>query len=155
MATIPTKRSKTLIDTEVQGNLLRKVAAHWVVFFLCNTIALTAWTRLFTDPSASWGETLVTTFREFLPFFVVTASLIPAFAWDTLKLSHRFVGPILRLRRTLKDLKSGRSVPPLKFRDSDFWQELASDFNDVMRLKDAEIAEATSRSEEAESHASV
>ena len=134
MATIHAKRSRTLIDTEVQGGLIKRVALHWVVFFVLNTIALTIWMRLFEQPDADWGQTFGDTIRRFLPFFIITAALIPAFVWDTLKLSHRFAGPITRLRNTLKDIKRGRAVAPLRFRDSHYWQEIASDFNDVMRL---------------------
>ena len=141
MATIPAKRSRTLIDTEVQGSLLRRVALHWIVFFVLNTIALTVWIRLFEQPDANWGHTFGDTLWRFLPFFIITAALIPAFVWDTLKLSHRFAGPIMRLRNALKDIKEGRAVAPLKFRDSDFWQEIASNFNDVMRLKNLQAEE--------------
>lgn len=148
MATIPAKRSRTLVDTEVQGSLIRRVTLHWVVFFLCNTIALTFWIRLFEQPDADWGQTFGDTIRRFLPFFVITVALIPAFVWDTLKLSHRFAGPITRLRNTLVDLKEGRAVAPLKFRDSDFWQEIASNFNDVMRLRGEASGEKAEGSEE-------
>lgn len=144
MATIHAKRSQTLVDTEVQGGLIRRVALHWIVFFLCNTIALFFWIRLFEQPDADWGQTFGATVRRFMPFFIITVALIPAFVWDTLKLSHRFAGPITRLRFVLKDLKKGRAVSPLKFRDNDFWQELATDFNDVMQLRnpDAEDDQA-------------
>lgn len=144
MSTIPAKRSRTLIDTEVQGSLLRRVALHWIVFFVCNTIALTFWIRLFEQPDADWGQTFGDTIRRFLPFFVITVALIPAFVWDTLKLSHRFAGPILRLKSALTDIKQGRSVAPLKFRDNDFWQEIATNFNDVMRLKHPEAGDVKS-----------
>ncbi|MEO1616031.1 MAG: hypothetical protein AAFV88_09295 [Planctomycetota bacterium] len=147
MATVPAKRSRTLIDSEVQGSLLRRVALHWILFFICNTIALTFWMRLFEQPDGGMSESFAATFRRFLPFFVITAALIPAFVWDTLKLSHRFAGPISRLRGTLRDLKEGRSVQPLKFRDSDFWQEIAGNFNDVLRLRDEADAKKASSDE--------
>lgn len=147
MATIPAKRTRTLVDSEVQGTLIRRVALHWVVFFICNAVALTIWIRLFEQPDAEWGKTFGDTLRRFLPFFVITASLIPAFVWDTLKLSHRFAGPITRLRNALVDLKAGRSVAPLKFRDNDFWQEIATNFNDVMVLRNASDGEKTEPSE--------
>ncbi len=151
MAKTPAKRSKTLIDSEVQGGLIRRVALHWVLFFVANTLALTVWVGLFEQPDATWRETMTVTVQRFLPFFVITMALIPAFVWDTLKLSHRFAGPILRLRNTLIDMKAGRSVPPLKFRDNDFWQELAGHFNDVMRMRSEN---ANQKSEEQE-HAKV
>lgn len=156
MAKTPAKRSKTLIDSEVQGGLLRRVALHWILFFVANTLALMVWVGLFEQPDASWRETMTVTVQRFLPFFVITMTLIPAFVWDTLKLSHRFAGPILRLRNTLIDMKAGRAVRPLKFRDNDFWQELAGDFNDVMRMRhEAANQEAGHQESGEQDHAKV
>ena len=126
------KRTKALVDPEVQGGVLRKIAIHWIVFFFCNTIALVIWIRLFEQPDMPWGKTFVDTMRRFLPFFVITAALIPAFVWDTLKLTNRFAGPITRVRATLEDLKEGKHVEHLKFRGSDFWKQIATDLNAVI-----------------------
>ena len=127
-----TKRRKALVDPEVQGGILRKIAIHWVLFFICNAMALMIWIRLFEQPDADWGQTLGDTFHRFLPFFIITMALIPAFVWDTLKLTNRFAGPILRLRSALSDASAGRAVAPLHFRTNDFWQEIAQNFNTVM-----------------------
>lgn len=134
-----TKRRRTLVDPEVQGGILRKVAFHWVLFFVCNTLALTIWIRLFEQPDAEWGQTISETIRRFLPFFVITIALIPAFVWDTMKMTNRFAGPILRLRNALCEANAGRVVPPLKFRSGDYWQEIANDFNRLME-RHAELA---------------
>ena len=128
----PKKRSRTLVDPEVQGGILRKIAGHWAIFFVCNAMALMIWVRLFEQPDAEWGQTLTDTFRRFLPFFVITIALIPAFVWDTMKLTNRFAGPILRLRNAMADASVGRAVPPLTFRTNDFWQEIAVSFNQLM-----------------------
>ncbi len=133
MSTSITKRRKTLVDPEVQGGVLRKIAIHWVTFFLCNAIALVIWIRLFEQPDADWGQTAGDTLRRFLPFFIITMALIPAFVWDTLKLTNRFAGPIQRLRSALADAGAGRAVAPLHFRNNDFWQEMASNFNAMMQ----------------------
>ncbi|EMI22807.1 putative membrane protein [Rhodopirellula maiorica SM1] len=132
MSQTKSRRSRTLVDREVQGGLLRKIAIHWIVFFVCNAIALTIWIRLFEQPDAEWGQTFVDTMQRFMPFFVITMALIPAFVWDTLKLTNRFAGPILRLRNALADVRSGRAVTPLQFRNDDFWQNIAADFNAVI-----------------------
>jgi hypothetical protein len=126
------KRRKTLVDPEVQGGILRKIAFHWAMFFVCNATALMIWIRLFEQPDAEWGQTMADTFRRFLPFFVITIALIPAFVWDTMKLTNRFAGPILRLRNALAEANSGRAVAPLRFRSNDFWQEIATSFNQLM-----------------------
>ena len=126
------KRSRALVDPEVQGGVLRKIAIHWVVFFICNTLALMIWIRLFEQPDADWSQTFGDTLRRFLPFFVITTALIPAFVWDTLKLTNRFAGPILRLRSALSDARRGLKVEPLHFRTNDYWQEIARNFNAVV-----------------------
>ena len=126
------KRSRALVDPEVQGGVLRKIAIHWILFFICNTLALMIWIRLFEQPDADWGQTFSDTLRRFLPFFVITTALIPAFIWDTLKLTNRFAGPILRLRTALSDASRGLKVEPLHFRTNDYWQEIARNFNAVV-----------------------
>jgi hypothetical protein len=53
--------------------------------------------------------------------------------YDMLRLSHRFAGPMLRFRRAMRDLGRGEQVEPLRFRDGDFWQEMAAEFNAVLQ----------------------
>ncbi|MAI31831.1 MAG: hypothetical protein CBE00_04120 [Planctomycetaceae bacterium TMED240] len=140
------KRCTTIFDPEVQGSVIRKITMHWGIFFSCNVLALLIWVRLFEQPDASWKQTFSDTVCRFLPFFVVTLVLIPAFIWDTLKLTSRFAGPILRLREALFEAGKGRPVPPLRFRDNDFWQEMASNFNLLMEDRETEH-ETTSAAE--------
>jgi hypothetical protein len=139
-----TKRRIALVDPEVQGGVLKKIAVHWVVFFVCNALALTIWIRLFEQPDAGWGQTFSDTLKRFLPFFIITMALIPAFVWDTLKLTNRFAGPILRLRSTLSDASRGIAVKPLHFRTNDFWQEIAANFNTVLSKHGVPMQSATS-----------
>lgn len=132
----PVRRRTRLVDPEVQIGILRKIAIHWSVFFVCNAIALMIWIRLFEQPDADWGEAFGNTMRRFMPFFIITMALIPAFVLDTLKLTNRFAGPIHRLRGALADASQGRAISPLKFRENDFWQEIAENFNKAFSLRD-------------------
>lgn len=142
-----TKRRTTIFDPEVQLRVIRKIAFHWLVFFCCNVLALLIWIRLFEQPDANWGQTFADTLRRFFPFFVVTLILIPAFVWDTMKLTSRFAGPILRLRAALSDAGKGRAVPPLRFRENDFWQEIATNFNSLMEQRETKSSEVTPQRE--------
>lgn len=126
------RRHKQLVDPDVQLGILRKIAVHWSIFFVCNAVALMIWIRLFEQPDAGWGQTFADTLRRFMPFFIITMALIPAFVWDTLKLTNRFAGPILRLRNALADASEGRAVSPLRFRSNDFWKEIAEEFNQAL-----------------------
>ena len=59
--------------------------------------------------------------------------MLPVFIVDTIKLSHRFAGPIYRLRQTIRIAGRRRArYQPMKFRDFDFWQGLAEDFNQMV-----------------------
>lgn len=149
MSTSTVKRTKSLVDPEVQGGILRTVAIHWILFFVCNAVALMIWVRLFEQPDADWGQTFGDTLRRFLPFFVITAALIPAFVLDTLKMSNRFAGPVSRLRRALQDAREGRTVKPLKFRGRDYWQDMATDFNSL--LERAQVGPVDSEQDDSDS----
>ena len=46
------------------------------------------------------------------PFLLVMFFMLPVFIVDTIKLSHRFAGPIYRLRQTIRSLAHGERVPP-------------------------------------------
>ncbi|HYO24038.1 MAG TPA: hypothetical protein VEQ85_03730, partial [Lacipirellulaceae bacterium] len=66
------------------------------------------------------------------PLFLVMFFMLPVFIVDTIKLSHRFAGPIYRMRQTIRSLAKGGAYTPMKFRDLDFWQGLAEDFNQMV-----------------------
>jgi hypothetical protein len=51
--------------------------------------------------------------------------------WDVLYLSNKIVGPIYRMRRSLRALGAGEYVAPVEFRKGDFGLELADEFNAV------------------------
>jgi nitrogen fixation/metabolism regulation signal transduction histidine kinase len=54
------------------------------------------------------------------------------FIVDSIKLSHRFAGPIFSLRRTIRAVAQGETPRPLKFRRRDFWHDLAEDYNAML-----------------------
>jgi len=61
-----------------------------------------------------------------------TLGFLPLAVFDMVRLSHRFAGPMVRYRRAMHDLGRGEHVEPLRFRDGDYWQDLATDFNAVL-----------------------
>ena len=70
------------------------------------------------------------------PFLLVLAFLMPVFVVDTVKLSHRFAGPIYALRRALREIAQGGKPRRLSFRKRDFWHDLANDYNAVLTKLD-------------------
>jgi hypothetical protein len=58
--------------------------------------------------------------------------LLPVFIFDTIKLSHRFAGPVLRLRNEMRAVADGGELRRLSFRKGDFWHSLAEDYNALL-----------------------
>ena len=123
------RRKRRFIDGKVQLALILQVLKHWLMFLFGAFVLLSLLQVLFSDPNRSLIEHLETVWSEHALFFVVALLIIPVFVNDVINLSHRFVGPVLRVRGELRRLAEGESAPPIKLRKNDFWQGLAADFN--------------------------
>ena len=132
-------RKKTFVDAEVQGALLMRLAGHWCLFVIANCIAFAFW-EVLVENSAT-GATASPVLSGMIPCLITSAALLPAFLYDTVRLTNRFAGPVMRLRKSLRELAEGRPVEPLKFRKGDFWATAADDFNAAMRRMAAGTAD--------------
>jgi len=132
------KRRKAVVDARMQWMLATRVVMHFFLF-ICGGAVFGLIVQFLSDPFASPLEHLKTFGRHSAPMLVVLLCLIPVFIRDTLTLSNRIVGPICRLRDTVKRMGEGEDVPPLKFRKNDMWEDLPGLFNTmVTRLQDQE-----------------
>jgi hypothetical protein len=129
------RRKRNFVDFEVQTSLLRRMAFQWLAFLAVNLLALYGWTYLVYGAEESLGAHMTHFMQLYLPVLIVSAALLPVFLLDAAKLSNRFVGPILRVRRALAEAAKGEKVKPLHFRENDFWRSLADDLNNVLRLE--------------------
>ena len=127
------KRKQNYIDSHVQGSLLRRICFHWIIFFVVAAASIILLQTLLGDPSKSMVERMQQEATEFTFMGIVMLSLFPAFMLDTIRFSNRFVGPIARVRRHLRQLSEGDTAT-CSFRDNDFWAELAEDFNKAAGL---------------------
>ncbi len=139
MSSVP-ERKRTFVDRQVQGALVKRMILHWLGFFLTASI-VTFVLQTMSNPFVP----IKTHFEELWwtqgPFLLVLIFLLPVFVLDTIKLSHRFAGPIYRLRRTMRAIADGEQPIRLKFRDYDFWHGLADDFNGMIdRLTQHSVA---------------
>lgn len=129
------RRKRNFVDFEVQISLLRRLALHWVSFLIVNALALYCWTYLIGGAEEAVGGHMTEFVQIYLPVLVVSLALLPVFLLDAAKLSNRFVGPIIRVRRALAESALGNKVKPLHFRENDFWRSLAEDLNNVLKLE--------------------
>lgn len=125
------QRKKKFIDPQVQGALVRRLVFHWLAF-IGVAAAVSFALQVLTNPFQPLREHAASLWRTQGPFLIVLVFMLPVFIVDTIKISHRFAGPIYRLRQTIRGLAQGSDFEPLRFRDYDFWQGLAQDFNNMV-----------------------
>jgi len=126
------KRTKAYVDTKVQFALAKRIVLHWVTF-VAVAVGITFVLHFLTEnPFQTWSEASSEMWSRHGMFFLVLLVMLPAFVWDTIKLSNRFAGPMLRFRAAVKSLASGEPCEPIEFRGDDFWCDLARDFNKVV-----------------------
>ena len=77
-------------------------------------------------------QIMVDSWSMFWPAALASLLILPAVLWDLTRMSNRFVGPIYRLRRSMRELREGKEIEPVKFREGDFWYDFAEDFNHLV-----------------------
>jgi hypothetical protein len=117
------------------------MAYHWFVFLIVSTVLSIALYAL-TDPFQSMGALFTRFIQNNICFVAVMVCMTPIFLLDTVKLSNRFVGPIFRLHRAMRDWNQGRGAETLKFRPDDYWSGLAEEFNLLMSRQQASASQA-------------
>ncbi|MCP4082288.1 MAG: methyl-accepting chemotaxis protein [Planctomycetaceae bacterium] len=127
-------RKQHWVDSCVQGTLVRRVLMHWCVFFAGTLLCMSILQMLLGNPDKAIMDRLTASGSSMLLLIVIMLSLFPAFALDTVRFSNRFVGPVARLRRVMRELAQGEKPGSLAFRDNDFWSEVGDEFNAVNEL---------------------
>jgi hypothetical protein len=125
------RRTKKFIDANVQGSLARRIIFHWLLFLLVASLAAFI-LQVLSNPFRPLAAHLEDVWWTHGPFLLVLAFLLPVFIVDSIKLSHRFAGPIYSLRRAIRDVAQGKPARKLKFRRHDFWQDVAEDYNAML-----------------------
>ena len=125
-------RKQLFVDPKVQGTLVFRVIAYWVLCVVAISLMLLCW-RIITGPARMPFTHLDDMWFHFGPALIASFFLLPLVIYDIVRTSNRFAGPLFRLRRTMRQLANGEHVKPIRFRGSDFWQDLAEDFNAVAR----------------------
>ncbi len=125
------QRTKKFVDTKVQGALARRLVLHWLIFMVvASTVAFVL--QVLSNPFLPLMDHVENIWLTQGPFLLVMVFLLPVFVLDTIKLSHRFAGPIFSLRRAMREVAQGKQPRKLKFRGNDFWHDLATEYNAVI-----------------------
>ena len=124
----PVRRQKFFVDAKVQGALVWRVIAYWAFCLLTITLMILCW-RILTGPARMFYTHFDDMWFHLGPALVASLLLLPLVVFDVVRLSNRFAGPLIRMRRAMRALAKGEAPRPIKFRDGDYWQDFADDFN--------------------------
>jgi hypothetical protein len=141
-------RKSLFVDPKVQGALALRVVLYWAVCLITITLMLLCW-RIVTGPARLFYTHFDDMWFHYGPAMVASCLLLPLVIVDVIRVSNRFAGPMLRLRRSMKALARGEHVEPITFRDGDFWQDFADEFNTLLRRVQGEPAPPAPESETA------
>lgn len=130
MSRIKQARKQLFIDPKVQGALVLRVALYWVVCLMTLTLMLLCW-RILTGPARMFYTHFDEMWFHYGPALIASFLLLPLVILDIVRLSNRFAGPLVRLRRSMRALARAEDVRPIHFREGDFWQEFADEFNAI------------------------
>jgi|GEM_PF-581478 len=136
----PTPRIRFFVDPELQTQLALRVIVYWGMCIATVVLILICW-RVVSGPVRPFYRHLGELWFHIGPALAASFVVLPIVVIDVIRVSNRFVGPLLRLRRSVRSLAAGHDVEPLRFRKGDFWRGFADDFNAlVTRVKELEIA---------------
>lgn len=121
-------RKRLFVDPKVQGTLLLRVAVYWVGCTGAIALLLLCWHTL-TGPARIAYSQLDDLWFHYGPVLVASLLTLPLVLIDLLRVSNRFTGPLLRVRRSMRQLARGEHVAPITLRDGDFWHDFAEEFN--------------------------
>lgn len=124
-------RRKIWIDQLVQGGLVGRIILYWlsvVAYFAIGHVVF----QWIDQPEWTLEEhfnAMLAAFGFWLPGLLLLAPLI---VFDIVKMSHRFAGPVYRLKSHLTKVCSGEEKGKLWFREGDYWWELVEPVNNII-----------------------
>ena len=123
-------RSQLLIDARVQLPFMQRAALYVATCTVYFMVIL-----FFSESSKIDHESPLRSVRQCFDVFAAWAPgltmLAPIIAYDILIFTHRFAGPMFRLRREMRRLVDHESESPILLRENDHWLEMADLFNEL------------------------
>ncbi|MCA9169865.1 MAG: hypothetical protein KDB23_19455 [Planctomycetales bacterium] len=129
------KRKKVIVHKQIQLTLVRRLMLHWGIFVAVTCLVAT-FIQFLMDPLQSKDEVAYRFRLTVGTMLLVAGCLAPIFIRDTIRLSHRVVGPLIRLRRAFQEVEPGAVAGRIALRKTDYWQELIADYNAMLERLD-------------------
>ena len=131
-------RKRCLVDTTVQGAVVKESLWYWIWGTTTFAFVIVIY-RVVPATFAGQNDVASELWYHLGPLLFASLALFPLVVYRSIRFTHRFVGPMVRFRNTLRKLAAGHQVQEIQLRDGDFWTEYATDIDRVARrLNDAE-----------------
>ena len=115
MSSMKRLRTHLLVDPKIQGTLLVRVLLYWALGLIGMTMMLLFW-RMLVGPAGKFHSNFDEMWFYYEPALIASALLLPLVVMDVLRFSNQMVGPLLRVRRSMRALARGEYVEPIEFR---------------------------------------
>lgn len=123
------RRAQFFVDGDLQGTLVRRVVIYWLLAILTMSAGILL-TKLLWGAAPN-GQLVAEVVSTLLPAAVLSLLPLPLIIRDLIRASHRFAGPMLRVRRGLAELAAEGKSPPIVPREGDAWPDCIADFNQL------------------------
>lgn len=126
------KRKKIWIDS-FQTHLAIRLTLYFGLY------QAAVWSLVTLDRAITHGVEMLlgsTTLSLYISIFCIATVVFMGllFIRDALLVSHRIVGPLYRLRKTINAITAGEELDLVRLRQGDYLQELKDEFNDMLRV---------------------
>jgi hypothetical protein len=129
------RRTRYLVDGNLQWRLTRRAVATWLVgglMVFTFPVAISFMYGVFIDglPAATVARNL---YQAYWFPFLLALLVVPIGIRDSFRFSNRIAGPMMRLKRNMADLAAGHQVRPIYLRPGDFFNDAVDSFNRLVQ----------------------
>jgi hypothetical protein len=117
-------RFQTFLFLRIVGYFFWYQLAVWALVLLANS--------LFQGLGSLLGPGVANSCFGFLTGIAVLVGLL--FAYDAVTYTHRLVGPLVRLRQSIKAITEGGTLDLVTFRKGDLLGDLKDEFNEMLTV---------------------
>ena len=123
-------REQLLVEQDVQLSLIMRAILYGAACMTYFTV-IQFFTKASSHPETAPWETFLLLTDEAIYWVPGFFMLGPLMIYDMLRITNRVAGPIFAMRRQMMALNQGNEGRQLKFRNEDYWDSLASEFNAI------------------------
>lgn len=137
------QRKQVYVNRSIQGTVMKRFAVYWLGYHLTlwHSMLLYGYFRglmLRSDPNGGMGfwQYYGKFFEANHTVLLCCVAVCPLLLWDTLRVTHRIAGPIVRFKKALKQLSRGEYVGPIQLREHDLMDDLKDAFNEFLASRE-------------------